>query len=64
MTCMICGIQFNYCFYIDNEYWERVVGREDFKKNVGHMCAHCTLEALGGIDWYIIFNEPLKRTRD
>lgn len=56
----------NYCFYIDVEYWRKVVGEEKFSKNQGHVCAHCTLEAVGGIDWQISYREPseeMKRRR-
>jgi hypothetical protein len=60
MTCNFCKRKFNYCFYINDEYWRRVVGGEWFEKNIGHVCAHCTLEKLGGLDWYIVWNEPAK----
>lgn len=56
MVCDQCGNQFHYCFYINANYWRVAVGRKE-----GHQCAHCILEALGGLDWYIIWNEPAER---
>jgi hypothetical protein len=58
MTCDECQRKMNYGFYINAEHWRKVVGQEKFKKNIGHVCAHCTLEKLGGASWYIIWNEP------
>lgn len=58
MKCDTCQTQFNYCFYINNKHWKKVVGEQNFKDRVGRICAHCTLEKLGGLDWYIIWNEP------
>lgn len=58
MTCDVCQRRMNYCFYINDEYWRKVVGEEKFGNNQGHVCAHCTLEAVGGLDWYIIHSEP------
>lgn len=58
MTCDYCGQPMNYCFYIDDAYWIKVVGEEKFDKNVGRVCAHCTLERLGGLDWHIVWNAP------
>lgn len=52
MTCDICQRIMNYCFYINDEHWLKVVGKKE-----GHRCAHCILEALGDRDWYIIHNE-------
>lgn len=63
MKCEACNQLFNYCFYINDEHWIKVVGEEKFNKNVGHVCAHCTLKRLGGVDWYIVFNEPSKKIR-
>lgn len=48
----------NYCFYVNDAYWIKVVGEEKFDKNVGHVCAHCTLERLGGLEWHLVWNEP------
>lgn len=59
MKCDTCKKRMDYCFYINDEYWIDVVGEDSFKKNVGILCAHCTLQKLGGLQWYIIFNEPL-----
>ena len=53
MTCEICQRKFNYCFYIESEYWMKAIGAKE-----GHVCAHCVLEKLGGLDWLIIWNEP------
>jgi hypothetical protein len=63
MTCDKCGVQMNYAFYINNYYWQKVVGEEKFDKNVGRWCAHCTLEILGGASWYITWNEPVENIR-
>jgi hypothetical protein len=52
MICDICKRRFNYCFYIDSDYWLKAVGAKN-----GHWCAHCVLERLGGLNWYIIWNE-------
>ena len=56
MKCDICGRTINYCFCIDDKYWLKAVGKKE-----GHWCAHCILEKLGGLDWYIIFNEPANK---
>lgn len=58
MKCDICKKQMNYCFYMNDKYWKKIVGEKDFNKNVGYICAHCALQKLGGKHWYIIFNEP------
>ncbi len=58
MTCDQCGGTYSYSYYINIELWKRAVHRKE-----GHLCAHCVLEKLGGVDWYIIFNEPLKNAR-
>lgn len=63
MTCDTCKRIFNYCFYINDEHWRKVVGEENFEKNVGRICAHCVLEELGGASWYIIWNEPSEEIR-
>ena len=57
MNCDNCKRSINYCFYIDNKYWKKVVGEKNFKNNIGHFCAHCVLEKLGGLEWYIIWNK-------
>lgn len=54
----------NYAFYVNDAHWIKVVGEENFDKNVGHVCAHCTLERLGGLDWYITWNEPTQKIRE
>jgi hypothetical protein len=48
----------NYCFYINDEYWMKAIGRVE-----GYECAHCILEKLGGLDWMIIWNEATERIR-
>lgn len=58
MICDICNQKFNYCFYINVEYWQKAVGTD-----IGHWCAHCVLEKLGGLEWWIVLNEPLMRIR-
>jgi hypothetical protein len=58
MTCDTCQRRMNYCFYVNDEHWMKVVGRVE-----GHVCAHCILEKLGGLDWMIIWNEPTERIR-
>lgn len=63
MTCDFCARPINYCFYINDAHWLKVVGEERFDKNQGVLCAHCTLERLGGLDWYIIWNKPAERAR-
>ena len=57
MKCDVCGRQMNYCFYIDDKYWMKAVGKKE-----GHLCAHCILEKLKGLEWYIIWNEPTEKT--
>lgn len=59
MTCDYCKRPMHYCFFIKDAYWIKVVGEEKFDKNVGHVCAHCTLERLGGLEWHIVCNEPI-----
>lgn len=61
MNCDTCNREFNYAFYINDEYWRKVVGGDRFKNRVGRICAHCTLQSLGGLDWYIIHNEPAEK---
>lgn len=61
MTCDSCQRPYSYCFYINDYYWLKVVGEEKFDKNQGHLCAHCVLERLGGLEWYLIWNEPTER---
>lgn len=53
----------NYAFYINDYYWQKVVGEERFEKGIGRWCAHCTLEILGGASWYIVWNEPAENIR-
>jgi len=59
VRCDICKREMNYCFYIDDKYWIKA------NKGVpnGIQCAHCTLEATGGLDWYITQCEPIKKVR-
>jgi hypothetical protein len=47
----------DYCFYINDEYWFAAQGRTE-----GHICAHCILQKLGGLDWYIVLAEPIGKT--
>lgn len=63
MTCDVCQRRMNYCFYINDEYWRKVIGEEKFSKSQGHVCAHCTLEAVGGMDWEISYREPSKEMK-
>jgi len=63
MNCGFCDRQMTYAFYVNDEHWRKVVGEEQLKKNVGRICAHCTLERLGGCSWYIIWNEPIEKVR-
>lgn len=63
MNCDYCRRQMNYCFYINDAYWLKVVGEEKFDTNVGYVCAHCALERLGGLSWHIVWNEPLENIR-
>lgn len=58
MVCDVCGRKFNYCFYINGDLWLKAVGVRE-----GHWCAHCVLEKLGGLDWYVIWNQPVERMR-
>lgn len=58
MTCDKCERVFNYCFYIADELWAKAVGRRE-----GHICAHCVLEQIGGLDWLIIWNEAAEKMR-
>ena len=57
MTCDECKREFNYCFYIDDEYWFKATDG----KREGHLCANCVLEKNGGLDWYIIWNEASQK---
>lgn len=59
MTCDTCKTPFTYCFYLNDEYWLKAAGKKE-----GYLCAHCVLEANGGLDWYIIHNEPGKKMRE
>lgn len=63
MKCDYCHQPMNYIFYINDVHWIKVVGEEKFDENVGHVCAHCTLERLGGLDWHITWNEPTANIR-
>lgn len=63
MRCDKCQRLMNYAFYINDYYWQKVVGEEKFDKNTGRWCAHCTLEILGGASWYVIWNEPVENIR-
>lgn len=63
MECDICKRQINYCFYIDNKYWLKAVGKKKFDKSQGYLCAHCVLEKLGSLEWQIIWNEPSQKKR-
>ena len=51
--CDVCKTKYKYCFYINDEFWLKAT---DGVKE-GHLCANCILEKLGGLDWYIIWNE-------
>lgn len=55
MTCDKCKRPFSYSYFIDLEYWK--IATSGVKE--GHLCAHCVLESIGGVDWQIIFNEAL-----
>lgn len=57
MICDICNRKFDYCFYINDEYWFEAVGKRE-----GHWCAHCILEKLHGREWYILWNEPVAKS--
>lgn len=59
MTCDRCSRKFNYSYYIDERFWRLANGG----RREGYLCAHCLLERLGGVDWYIVFNEPLRHAR-
>lgn len=63
MICDYCKRSMSYTFYINDAHWIKVVGEEKFDKNVGHVCAHCTLERLGGLSWHIIWNEATEKMR-
>lgn len=56
MKCDICKREINYCFYINDKYWNKAVGKKE-----GYRCAHCILEELGGLEWYIIWDEPREK---
>ena len=58
MKCDICKRKINYCFYINDKHWLKAVGKKE-----GHWCAHCILEKLGGLEWYIIWNEPTYKSK-
>ena len=64
MRCDNCDRQMDYTFYIDNKFWRKVVGEENFKKHIGRWCPHCVLQKLGGLHWYLIFNEPSERVEE
>ncbi len=64
MTCDKCQRPMDYAFYINDELWKKVVGQQWFDRNVGRICAHCTLQALGGLSWYIVWNQPLENIRE
>ena len=53
MKCDNCGRRMDYCFYMEDKYWRKVVGEKKFSKSVGILCGHCALEELGGKDWHI-----------
>lgn len=63
MNCDYCQRPMNYSFYINDAHWIKAVGEAKFDKNVGHVCAHCALERLGGLSWYIVWNEPTENIR-
>lgn len=56
MTCDTCKRPFNYCFYINNDLWAKAVGKPE-----GYRCAHCVLEELGGLEWWIVWNEQAEQ---
>jgi hypothetical protein len=56
MTCDTCKVRYNYSFYINDQYWQKAVGVKE-----GYRCAHCILEKLGGLEWYIVWNEPSQK---
>ncbi len=60
MICETCGRKYTYSFVINDEYWYKVTNgvRE------GRLCAHCVLEVLGGVDWYLVDCEPLRKGRN
>lgn len=60
MTCDRCGVKFSYSFVVNNNHWFRA---NDGVKE-GHLCAHCVLSALAGVDWYIVDCEPLRNARE
>lgn len=55
MTCDWCRRYFAYCFYIADEFWLKAVGRKE-----GHVCAHCILHKLGGVEWEITLTNKLE----
>lgn len=57
MTCDNCKQKFNYTYWMQDTFWEKVVGQENYLKNVGILCAHCALERIGGLDWEITWNQ-------
>ena len=59
MNCDACDRQMEYTFYINDEYWLRATGG----KKEGYLCAHCILQTLGGLDWWIADVEPLRKVR-
>lgn len=63
MNCDTCKRPTNYSFYVNEEHWQKVVGAEWFAGSLGRICAHCTLEKLGGASWYIFWNEPVANIR-
>ena len=58
MKCDKCGRQMDYCFYINDKHWLKAVGKKE-----GYWCAHCILQKIGGLDWYIIKSEPMEKYR-
>lgn len=63
MNCDYCQRAMNYSFYINDAYWVKVVGEDKFDLNAGRICAHCTLERLGGLGWLIMWNEQAEKMR-
>jgi len=64
MNCDKCKREMNYCFYINDKHWKKAIGEKKFKNNQGYLCAHCVLEKLGGLEWYIVFNEPIEKSHN
>jgi len=55
MRCDDCDRRIDYSYYINNDLWLKATGGV----KEGHICAHCILERLDGLDWHITWNEPL-----